>query len=250
MLDKQLREGRLWARLRQYKNLLRRSLDAIEQMEQIAPRSYVSISFGKQSLVVAHMLYQIKPDIPMLFLASGETWLMHNYADVIDQFTARWPINLSITQTDHVFDGSDKDWQSSRDAGQNDLQKMGTDGDWDGWYWGLAKEESKQRRLTLSRRKGQPKELHRYIFKYKSGKYRCCPLSDWGVKDLAAYIATYDIPLLDIYHKEGLQARTTARLTRKAAEWGGLTALKHTDMTAFNKLCQRFPELRGVQTHQ
>lgn len=115
--------------------------------------------------------------------------------------------------------------------------------DWDGWYWGLAKDESKPRRMTLSYRwDGQP---HPTIFRYVDGKYRCCPIMNWTVKELAAYIATHDIPVLEEYHRLGLQSRTTARITKKTAENGGVMEIKYTDMSAFNRLCARFPELRS-----
>lgn len=242
IFEQQMEQGRLHARLDTYKRKLDYALAGIEAMRALAPRSYLSLSWGKQSIVLAHMLYHIQPDIPMYFLASGESFLIHNFEQVIDEFTARWPVNLHIVRRDHVYDGQNLDWQASRDAGERDLQTMVNREDWDGWYWGLAKDESRDRRITLSLRwDGQP---HPTIFRYTDGKYRCCPLANWTVLDLAAYISTHDIPLLDQYKELGLHTRTTARITRKAAECGGVLDLKRKDMSAFNRLCERFPELR------
>jgi hypothetical protein len=166
---------------------------------------------------------------------------LHNYAEVIEQFTARFPINLHIVQTDHVFDGRHLDWQASRDAGQFDLQNMCRREDWQGWYWGLVKDESGGRRATLSQQwRTAP---HPTIYRYADGRYRCCPLANWTTLDVAAYIAEFDLPLLRLYHVEGLAARTVARVTRKCAEHNGIAALKHADFEAYNRLVARFPIL-------
>lgn len=247
-LQSQLRCGRLYAQLNEYQYYIRKAHSDIEKMREIAPHSYLSLSFGKQSIVLAHILFHVEPDLPMYFLASGESWQMHNFREIIDDFTSRWDINLTVVQTDHVYDGQELDWKSSRDAGQNDLQSLSKIEDWDGWYWGLTKEESKQRQLTLSRTKNQLHWKHN-IYQYQDGKYRCCPLAEWENMQLAAYIATHDIPLLEIYHEFGLDARTTARMTKQTARWGGLTHLKQHDITAYNEMLSRFPSLRGFDVH-
>lgn len=235
-------------------------------MQEIAPRAYVSLSFGKQSLILAHMLYGMAPETPMYFLASSETWLMHDYAAVIASFLERWPVRLTIVQTNHAALDIDAPiawlseqhssirwemrppgsptwtWKESRDAGDRDLQEMVERTDFDGWYWGLAKEESRARAITLSTRwKGQP---HPAIFRYTGGKYRCCPLMHWRVDDLAAYIATHDLPLLDAYRRQGLEARTVARLTRRALANGFAVAGRHYNLAMLNALATRFPEVR------
>lgn len=240
--ERQIEQGLVYSRLDVYKRKLAFALEGIESMRKLAPLSYLSLSFGKQSIVLAHMLYHIEPTMPMYFLASGESFIIHNFEQVIAEFCERWKINLTIVRRDHVFDDDNKTWQQSRDEGKGDLESMCNREDWEGWYWGLAKDESKARRFTLSKRwEGQP---HPTIFKYSDEKFRCCPIMNWNVNDLAAYIATHEIPVLEQYHRMGLQSRTTARITRKAAENGGVLEVKKTNITAFNRLCARFPELR------
>lgn len=242
LFEQQMQAGAFYAKTRQRQHKLEYALDGIAAMRELAPRTYASISFGKQSICLAHMLYQIEPAMPMFFLASWESWDIHNYAEVIDSFTARWPINLHIVQSDNVS-GNTLSWKESRDLGQRDLQNMCRREDWDGWYWGLVKEESKGRRMTLSWRwEGQP---HPTIFRYTDEKYRCCPLAEWRLLDIAAYIQEHDLPVLDLYKEHGLEMRTTARITRNMAEFGGMAYLKHKNIEAFNRIAARFPELRG-----
>lgn len=234
-------EGTLYAKLHLRQHKLSFALNGIEAMIQLAPNSYASISFGKQSICLAHMLYRISPETPMYFLASWESWTIHDYENVIDEFVSRWPVDLHIVQTDNVS-GNDLSWKETRDLGQSDIQNMCNRDDWDGWYWGLVKEESVGRLRTLSVHwKGQP---HPTIFKYTDGKYRCCPLMEWNNLDVAAYIQEHDLPLLDLYRECGLEMRTTARVTRDMAEMGGVAYLRNLSTERLNKLTERFPELR------
>jgi len=235
-------EGALYAKLRQRKYRLDFALDGIAAMREIAPISYASISFGKQSICLAHMLYQIMPETPMYFLESWESTLIHNLDEIIAEFVSRWPINLTRVSADNVSDNPDLDWKETRDLGQYDLQNMCNRDGWDGWYWGLVKEESKGREHTLSWRwPGQP---HPTIFRYSDDKFRCCPLMEWELLDVAAYIQEHNLPVLDLYRERGLQMRTTARATRDMVEFGGVAELRHTGIERFNKLTSRFPELR------
>ena len=241
IFERQMQEGKIYAKLRQRQHKLDFALSGIKEMQKLAPNSYASISFGKQSICLAHMLYQECPGMPMFFLASWESWTIHNYEEVITEFLSRWRLNLHIVQTDNVC-GNDLSWKETRDLGQSDLQNMCKREDWDGWYWGLVKEESAGRRNTLSKRwKGQP---HPTIFKYSDGKHRCCPLMEWGNLDIAAYVQEHDLPLLDLYVEQGLEQRTTARITRNMAEMGGIAHLRHTSVNHLNRIVKRFPELR------
>jgi 3'-phosphoadenosine 5'-phosphosulfate sulfotransferase (PAPS reductase)/FAD synthetase len=238
--ERQMMEGALYAKLRRRKYKLEFALTGIRTMLDLAPRSYVSVSFGKQSICLAHMIYRLAPKTPMYFLASEESWSIHNFQEVIESFLSLCQIELTIVQTLNVT-GSET-WQESRDKGQWDLQNMTDREYWHGWYWGLSKEESVGRERTLSMRwKGQP---HPTIFKYTDEKYRCCPLMNWNNLDIAAYVQEHKLPLLNIYKEHGLKMRTTARVTRMMAEMGGLAYTKHLSVEAMNALAASFPEIR------
>jgi len=242
IFEQEMESGRLYARLHQCQYRRDFALAGISAMMELAPHSYASISFGKQSICLAHMLYQIVPELPMYFLASWESWIIHNYDEVIAEFLDMWPIDLHIIQTDNVSNNS-LSWKETRDIGQFDLQNMCKREEWDGWYWGLSKEESVGRLRTLSKKwPGQP---HLTIFKYTDDKYRCCPLMEWEIMDIAAYLGDYHIPVLDAYKIGGLEMRTTARVTRNMAEMGGIAHLRYMSVERLNKLTDRFPEVRA-----
>lgn len=240
--EQQIEAGRLYAQTRSYKHKLQFALSGIDAMQEIAPTSYASISFGKQSICLAHMLHVKKVRAPMFFLASWETYLIGNYEEVISEFCARFPVDLTIVTADNVSGNAELDWKQTRDVGEMDLQNMCNRDDWDGWYWGLVEEESKGRYMTLNKKwQGQP---HPTIFRYTDGKYRCCPLKNWGLLEVAAYISQHDLPVLDLYKKNGLEMRTTARVTRNMAELGGMAWLKTLPAERRNKVLARFPDLR------
>lgn len=238
--NKQMAEGRLHRRLPAFHRNLSYAEQGVKAMIESAPRVYVSISFGKQSLCVAHMVYSVAPETPMHFLASDETWALYDYADVIKAFTDRWPIRLTVHQTNRMTGA--KDWKASRDAGDRDLQNMCPRSEWDGWFWGLAAEESPARKKTLlaSYSQGTP---HPTIFRYADGKLRCCPLMHWTTLDLAAYIGIHDIPLLNIYRRFGLQQRTTARVTKKMLRNQGMALARMCNSSGFRRIVNQFSEV-------
>lgn len=240
VFDVQMAEGRVHRYLPSFDRKVAFAVHGIEAMLAAAPRVYVSISFGKQSLCLAHMVYQVEPRTPMHFLASEETWSLYNYADVIDAFVARWPINLTVHQTARMTGASD--WKTSRDVGDRDLQEMCPRDQWDGWFWGLAVEESPGRKKTLlsAYTQGTP---HPSIFRYADGKLRCCPLMHWTVLDLAAYIGIHNIPILNIYRRFGLHQRTTARVTKKMLRNQGMALARMCNSNGFRRIVNHFQEI-------
>jgi len=236
----QMAEGRFHQRLPEFRRKLSFAAHGIDAMLAAAPRVYVSISFGKQSLCLAHMVYTVAPKTPMHFLASEETWCLYDYAEVIEQFRDRWPINLTIHQTRRLSGAAT--WKDARDAGDMDLQTMCSREDFDGWFWGLAAEESPQRRFTLMAAYGHS-TTHPSIFRYADGKLRCCPLMHWQTIDLAAYIGEHDIPMLSIYRRFGLQQRTTARVTKKMLRNQGMSMARMTNSAGFRCIVNQFPEI-------
>lgn len=267
IFDRQILTGKIHALTPPYKRNMDFAKKAIEVMLRLSPRNYVSLSFGKQSLCLAHLVYQMAPETPMFFLASGESWCIHNFVEVIDAFMKHSPINLTIVQTNWpglnigdfikdmkkrqpairwIFKGQSDltgNWKHCRDLGDNDLAEMCNRQEWDGWFWGLAKDESRMRAITLSKKwEGQP---HPSVFRYVDGKYRCCPLMFWRWEDIAAYISENNLKMLGQYEQLGLQTRTTARITKRMVGARGMEEIKHWNKIGYWRLVERFPEIRA-----
>lgn len=233
-LDLDLKTGLVYSKTSQFIRKLDITIKSLERFFKLTSSPYLALSFGKQSIILAHMIYQIRPQTPMIFLRSWETYLLHNYEDVIALFTSKYPINLHIHYKDNVSWNS-WDWKATRDYGSSDIQNMADEcyPEWDGVVMGLSKDESVARRITCS----SSNTDWATIFQYKTGKYRCTPIQFWQHNDLAAYLALFDIPLLNAYHQHGLKGRTTARITRNCAEMNGLIDLKNRDMSSYNRTC-------------
>lgn len=238
--EQQMLMGKIRRESSSYRKSLAFARVGITSMLEAAPKSYVSISFGKQSLVVAHLVWEIAPETPMHFLASDETWSLYNYAEVIDDFLERFPINLTIHQT-RLWKES-KSWKEARDAGDQDLQRMCPRKEWDGWFWGLTKEESPMRKKTLLAAYEQ-RTPHPSIFRYSDGKLRCCPIMHWDTIDIAAYLGQHDIRVLNIYERYGLHQRTTARITKKMLRNQGMALARMTNSAGYRQLVSKFPEI-------
>ena len=239
--DEQMMIGRLHAKSSAHQRAVMYAIDGINALMRDAPRCYVSLSFGKQSIVLAHLAQSIAPNIPMFFLASTETWSLYDYSAVVAEYQARFRPNLTIVQTDRLADADD--WKSARDSGDHDLQHMCPREPWDGWLWGLAMDESPQRRMTLAQGVKQ-RNSHPTIFRYADGKLRGCPIMRWGIPDLAAYLVTHDLPLLNVYKKYGLTQRTTARITKKMARNSAMALARFSSGPALSSITNRFPEIK------
>lgn len=237
--EKQILEGKIYSKLPRRNDKLKFAIQGIKRMLEIAPHSYVSLSWGKQSICIADMIYKLKKDIPMFFLASEESWKMYNFNEVINNFKSKHPeLKYECIQTKRFNNANS--WKESRDSGDRDLQNMCDRTEWDGWFWGLAKDESKARRITLSIQKNN---IHPTIFRYTDGKYRCCPIMNWCINDIAAYIHENGIEVLNVYKKFGLQRRTTARLTKKARDSGAMFYINCINKIGYRDLSEIHEEV-------
>jgi len=207
-------------------------------------RPYVAFSCGKDSSVLAHLVLQCERSVPLRFLSSGETRLLHDVDTVLEWFRARGATVEEI-QIDRVFSDEWKDatWDEQRKAGRRDLQKLTTPA-YDAVFLGLRMEESPPRKRSLLMH--QTKGLPTFTYQYRGGHLRICPLAAWREEDVGAYLAEHRIPILDAYHHEGLAGRTTARLTGDSVRQYALTHLHRRDPEACNRLLARFPELRAA----
>ena len=91
----QIESGKLYWHTKEFQRHLDFAEAGIVALNKIAPRCYVSISFGKQSQVLAHMANILFPGIEM-HLAGEETWMLYDFDKVIPEFVRRFNPNLTI----------------------------------------------------------------------------------------------------------------------------------------------------------
>lgn len=237
---------RLHGRSRQHAYRLSQSRGIVTQALKYMSRPYIAFSCGKDSTVLAHMVLEIDSTIPLRFLSSGETRLVHNVDTILGYFNERGATIQEIN-IDRVFSEEWKDatWDEQRKAGRGDLEELNA-GNWDGIFMGLRTQESRTRKISLA--KNQTPGLPPFCFCYKTGKrknmIRCCPIARWETIDVGAYLIANDLPWLEWYDYKGFEGRTTARLTGDAIRNNVLAWLKLHNPEKFNILAARFPEFR------
>jgi len=209
-LEKQLQEGRMLAKLPQWVAKYSKAIRDIRLMLAQSPESYVTLSWGKQSIILAHMVFSVRPSVPCVHWSNPNAELFADFAATRDKFIERWSLNYI------EFPDGDTDLKGN---GKRYMQQNGMTG----VFMGLAAEESKGRQYTL-------KGGHETLRQYKDRTWRCCPLAAWETHDLAAYIASYDLPLLSPYRRYGLETRTSTGATKGSHSERGLDFLKSTQL--------------------
>jgi 3'-phosphoadenosine 5'-phosphosulfate sulfotransferase (PAPS reductase)/FAD synthetase len=188
---------------------------------------YSSCSFGKDSAVMTHLALTVNPqmEVRFVYFGNGESELLNNYAEVLAAWQERYALNLHILTL--VRDKLDVrfpqwDWLSAMRPAN-------------GYLVGLRKEESKKRRLSL---------LHLgSIYRKVNGLLRVAPLLNWRIEDIGAYVVMHDLPMLNSYHVEGFDARTTASVPWKQQRSLMLNRMRLTDEVAYQQLVLMLPEV-------
>jgi phosphoadenosine phosphosulfate reductase len=149
----------------------------------------VTSSFQAEDVVVVHMLREIRPDVPVLFLDT-----FHHFAETLayrDELTARWHLNLINLRAGEPSVGL---WQTSTTdcCARHKVGPLFSALDnYDVWFTGLRREQSPSR-ANLEAVED---------FRLPSGRHltKVSPLARWSTKDVWAYAKAYDIPLLPLY---------------------------------------------------
>jgi 3'-phosphoadenosine 5'-phosphosulfate sulfotransferase (PAPS reductase)/FAD synthetase len=207
----------------------------IKQMLLLSDNPYLALSFGKDSLVMLDLVREQYPDIPCLFLKSEETFLLHEYEDMI-LYYQNLGVNIEVVEMKHMnydFEG----------GVNNEFTQDAFFRNWDGVFIGLRIEESKARRISLLMKANN--QLGYRIMKYKTGKrkdmYRCCPVSDWSAFEIMLYLKEKSIKLLSVYTDENI--RTSAQMNYSNNLICQMASLKQRDISRYNSIINQIPEL-------
>ena len=161
----------------------------IADMLATATAPCVTSSFQAEDVVLVHLLREVKPDIPVLFL---ETF--HHFPQTLayrDEIAAKWNLNLINLKAPEPSIGL---WQTSTDdccARHKVGPLFGALEGYDTWFTGLRREQSPSR-ANLQ---------HVEPFTLTSGTplRKVSPLAEWTMKDVWQYAKAHDIPLMPLY---------------------------------------------------
>jgi phosphoadenosine phosphosulfate reductase len=158
----------------------------------------VTNSFQAEDMIVLHIVRQILPDIPVIFLDTG-----YHFAQVYeyrDRMAQAWSMNLinllpelTVPEQEAQF-GILNQTDPSRCCGLRKVKPLFATLDrYELWFTGLRREQAKSRAAL------QPAE----DFALSSARTirKISPLTEWSAKDVWAYARQHDIPLLPLYDK-------------------------------------------------
>jgi phosphoadenosine phosphosulfate reductase len=150
----------------------------------------ITSSFQAECVVLTHMLREVRPDIPVLFLDT-----FHHFSQTLayrDELSERWRLNLINLRAATASVGL---WQAESTEACCKRHKVeplfsALEG-YDTWFTASRRDQSPSR---ANLKEEEP-------FKLPSGKSitRVAPIAGWTVKDVWAYAKQHQIPLLSLY---------------------------------------------------
>jgi 3'-phosphoadenosine 5'-phosphosulfate sulfotransferase (PAPS reductase)/FAD synthetase len=183
-----------YSQLPKFKKQVERSLHIISQALEIGS-SCVSVSWGKDSIVMLHLIQQIEPGIAAINIGDSLEDLQDNYSEVSQNYCDRF----SPAYTRYLYD-------EVKDGGFfAQIQKI-----YEAYpviFVGCRAQENKRRAAAIKRFG----VIHQYQTGSNAGKWRSFPLAYWSWQEVWAYICLNDLPYLRSYDHELSGCRSTSR---------------------------------------
>jgi phosphoadenosine phosphosulfate reductase len=149
----------------------------------------VTSSFQADCVVLVHMLREIRPDIPVLFLDT-----VHHFTETYayrDELSTLWGLNLVNLRAAEPSPGL---WQQDTRAccGRHKVEPLFSAlADYDVWFTGLRRDQSPSR-ANLAEVEAFPLPDGKILRKVS-------PLAAWTTADVREYALAHAIPLLPLY---------------------------------------------------
>jgi phosphoadenosine phosphosulfate reductase len=163
-----------------------------------AQRACITSSFQAEDVAVLHMVLQLQPQIPVIFLETG-----YHFPETLayrDRIASEWNLNLVNVQAEQSVPEQEAQFgilnQTAPDrcCGLRKVEPLFRAlGSYTTWVTGLRRQQSK------SRANLQPHEF----FTLPSGHIlaKLSPLAEWTTRDVWQYAEQHSIPLLPLYEK-------------------------------------------------
>jgi 3'-phosphoadenosine 5'-phosphosulfate sulfotransferase (PAPS reductase)/FAD synthetase len=244
------------AMLPAYKRQVRRSLEIITESEAVMHRPYASMSFGKDSTVMVHLLLTVRPDITVMYVDCGkwDEWpdtprVKHELLAIVDcpNFVElRGPSIMEAYLKSGFYiqdeEHSRETKKAQRDYGQSlaaildaEAKRRG----FNGVYMGIRKEECDNRKRLFA--------MRGYLYYARTREaWTCHPLMHWTARDIWAYIVQHNLPYNELYDLDprGRElARNGAMFGSRTARYGRLIFIRQIYPELFGEFTTHFPEI-------
>lgn len=225
----------LYSRLNQFKRKLDRARRIVSVALDVPGASYVAFSGGKDSTVVANLVWEQDPSIPGIW--SDDEFFLPETKDYIERTQEKYDVRQIRTNASHTeWFNVEGDW--------NGIQEYATHHNMYLVFLGLRKEENSYRRLHLSR-------FGELFFSQYDDIWHCNPIASWSWMDVWAYIRSNELDYNRAYDKLGeigiepRRQRIGPLAQRRALGYGQLSILKRGWPELFDQFADKFPEARS-----
>jgi len=185
----------------------------------------VTNSFQAEDMVLLHMVREILPNVPVVFLDTG-----YHFAEVYeyrDRMAAEWGMNLinllpetTVAEQETLF-GILNQSDPGKCCGMRKVKPLFASLEGYGmWFTGLRREQAKSRAALA--------EVDDFTLPTGKKIRKISPLTEWSAKDVWTYAAENGIPLLSLYDKGytsiGCEPCTSIPLDPndpRSGRWGG-----------------------------
>jgi len=166
-----------------------RAREIIAQSLRDAQAPCITSSFQAECVVLTHLLREVRPDIPVLFLDT-----FHHFPQTLayrDELAERWGLHLINLRAATPQVGL---WQAESTQACCQRHKVeplfSALAGYDTWYTALRRDQSASR-ATLQ-------EVEPFTLPEKTIT-RVAPIAGWTMRDVWRYARAHDIPLLPLY---------------------------------------------------
>lgn len=161
----------------------------IDDQLAVASAPCVTCSFQAEDVVLLHMLRELRPNIPVLFLDT-----FHHFAELLtyrDLMLEQWKLNVVTLRAEAPSVGL---WQTNTNAccAKHKVEPlfMALES-YDTWFTGLRREQSPSRAAL--------EEVESFTLPSGKAIRKVSPLARWSTKQVTDYARAHEIPLVPLY---------------------------------------------------
>ena len=167
--------------------------EVLEWAAVAVDRLAVTSSFQSAGLVILHMLREIRPDVPVLFLNTG--FHFPETLAFVERIVEIWDINLVELRGDHgtpakqaeLFGAALYRRDPDRCCAINKVEPLQRAlQEYDGWISGVRRDQSPRRAAA--------RIVQTALLPAGHGVLKIHPLAHWSKEDVERYVAVHDIP--------------------------------------------------------
>jgi len=237
----------LYAASKGFQGRVGRSYRLVTQALERMQNPYIAFSTGKDSLCVAHLVWEQRDSVPAVYFdadcAFAESYELLDRMEVIGRPIIHWK-SESLMETFRRAGGPDArniEAETMRSTVYRPIRGLLREYNFDGVFLGLRAEESPGR-AKLGRYRGQ------LFWQTRDRLWECLPILDWSYLDVWAFIVSQNLDYCHVYDRMWDMPEQDQRLSYWAGEtkraWGRWAWLKRNYLELFNRFAAEFPEVR------